>query len=224
MKDQRKIWDNEHLSPQTFVRLHGDKPSTPLSAFLQFLLKYYHPGEITLVDIGTGKGRNAVFAASLGVGEVIGIDFSFTAIKEARQRAKRKGLTNVQFRVVDLDKKWPFNDESVTAIIDCNTTICIPIPGRTKAIEEARRVLVPGGYYLFYGVGKTDFVNKSPGPEQNSAIFEKTGKFEKQYDKNELLSSYDAFVVEDLKEIIGQDKVEGKNMTYSMWVARFKKE
>lgn len=221
MKSQKAVWQDEHLEQSTFTRMHGDKPSSPVIDFVKLLLTDgISPHKYNVLDIGCGKGRNSIWLSLQGF-HVTGIDFVEEAINEAEKRAN--GLKNVVFKTVDLVLKWPFQDESFDAIIDCNTTICIPSAGRLNAINEAYRVLEPGGYYLFYGVGPTKFLDKAPGPEPHSALYPKTGKFEKQYTKKELLDEYSKFKCIQLKEKQSSDIIEGYEITYSMWIATFQK-
>ena len=54
----------------------------------------------SVIDIGTGVGRLAFDVAPLAR-RVLGVDPHEEAIREARERARREGLTNVEFRVAD---------------------------------------------------------------------------------------------------------------------------
>ena len=219
MKNQKKIWEEEHKTQKTFTRIYSQEPSAPIPDFINFLKSQgLIFSKTKLLDIGCGKGRNSAFFALKGF-QIVGVDFSTQAIKEAKERSKAQ----IVFKVIDLTKNWPFKNTNFNAVIDCNTTICIPNPGREKAIREAYRVLKPGGYYLFYGVAAMKMVRKFPGPEINSCLFPRTGKFEKQYVRKELIQAYKNFKLVDLKKINGSDVIEGKLRKYSIWVGIFKK-
>lgn len=219
MKSQKKIWEEEHKTQKTFTRTHSQEPSAPIPDFTDFLESQgLVPSKTKVLDIGCGKGRNSIYLALKGF-QIVGVDFAPQAIKEAKERSKAQ----VVFKVVDLTKNWPFEDAHFDAVIDCNTTICIPNPGRKKAVIEAHRVLKPGGYYLFYGVATTEMVQKFPGSEPNSCIFPRTGKFERQYTKKELIQTYKSFDLVNLKRINGSDIIEGKSTKFSLWVGLFKK-
>jgi len=221
IESQRKVWRNEHINREMFTRIHSEKPSGPIPDFVRFIKeKGLITNKTELLNIGCGKGRNSIWLASKGF-NVTGVDFAPEAIKEARKRAKK--ITNIKFKNLDISKKWPYKNESFGIIIDCFSTMCIPSEGRKNAINESLRVLKTNGYFLFYAIGKTSLVDKSPGPEVNSAIFPKTGKFEKQYEESEIKDEYRNFKIISLKNDIGNDIIEGKEFIYPLWVGIFQK-
>jgi SAM-dependent methyltransferase len=171
----------------------------------------------SVLDLGCGNGRNSLYLASRGF-NVLGVDFVSVVFPKISKKLKN----NLKFQELDITKKWTIN-KKFDAIIDCNTTICIPSPGRDKVISSAYEVLKPGGYYLFYGIVPTKFIKTNPGPEPNSTIFSKTGKFEKQYSREELLDSYKKFELVKLEKIGGSEIIEGKKVSFYKWVAIFKK-
>lgn len=222
MASQREIWRAEHINPAIFTKIHSGKPSQPVVDFAQFLQEQgLVPAKTRILDIGCGKGRNAIYLASVGY-RTWGIDFITEAIIAAKARAGNI-QSEAQFETVDLTTRWPYQDGEFRAVIDCNTTIDIPNPGRSVAVSEAYRVLRSDGYYLFYGVGPTPLRDQPLGPEPNSIYFVKTGKFEKQYTKKELLETYAAFKVVSLEEVQGSDMIEGQLQHYPLWVAIFRK-
>lgn len=221
-RSQREIWREEHVKQETFNRIHSDKPSGPIPGFVDFLKERgLSPERTKILDIGCGKGRNSIWLASQGY-SVVGVDFVQEAIDEATKRNGGR-FKDLKFEVVDLTERWSYGDGTFDVITDCNSTICVLNPGRQIAIAEAHRVLKPDGYYLFYGVSRTPFVDKSPGPEPDSAIFPRTGKFEKQYTEEELRSAYSDYRIVKLESQTGSDLIEGKEITYSMWVGVFQR-
>jgi len=221
IESQKIIWRNEHVKQETFTRIHSEKPSGPIPDFIKFIKKQgFIPSKTAILDIGCGKGRNSIFLASQGF-NVTGVDFAPEAIKEARKRAGK--ITNIEFKKLDLSKNWPYKNESFEIIVDCFSTMCIPFKGRQNAISESFRVLKTNGYFLFYAIGRTSLVDKSPGPEFNSAIFPKTGKFEKQYEESEIRNEFRNFKIISLKKSTGNDVIEGKKFAYPLWVGILQK-
>lgn len=223
MATQQDIWEQEHKDKAIFRGIHSRKSSEPLPDFVDFLRGEGVKEGAQILDIGCGNGRNSFYLAKQGF-SVIGVDFSSRAIKQAQLYAQGKKLP-VQFDVVDLADDLPFADGRFHAVIDCNTTICMPSPGRGKAIGEAYRVLQQGGYYLFYGPAYSEFAKEHSGPEEHSAVFPKSGKFEKQYTEDELLRVYRKHGFEYVRttHITGKDTIEGDLVEFLLIVAIFKK-
>ena len=220
MTYHQEIWTAEHELKDTFTRIHSDKPSGPIPGFTDFLVEQgLKPTNTDVLDIGCGSGRNSRYLASRGF-HVTGTDFVPEALTTACERTEGE----VQFTVVDLMQPLPFKGKQFGAIIDCTTTLCIPNPGRDFAISEAHRVLTEGGYYLFYGVAPSDLVTRHPGPEPNSGLFPRTGMFEKQYPKEELLESYKAFGLVSFESVNVSDIIEGRETDHLMWIAIFQKQ
>lgn len=223
MPTQKEIWEREHATGETFVRIHSDQPSAPIPVFEEFLRKHgLVPVNTNVLDIGCGNGRNTAHLASLGY-KATGFDFSSVALAKAREK-QADGL-HLIFEEVDLTERWPLRDESVDVIVDCNATLDIAQPGRGVALTESYRVLSKGGFYLFYGVSPREQPFAVPGPEPSSIIFVRSGKFEKQYTKEGLLETYGSvgFKLIDLSALPGRDTIDGVDLEYQMWVGVFTK-
>jgi len=101
------------------------------------------PGEVVL-DLGSGGGRDVLLAAArVGPqGFVYGVDATPAMIDLARRNAAKVGATNVEFRLGDLED-LPLPDESIDVILS-NCVINLT-PDKRRALDEAFRVLRPGG-------------------------------------------------------------------------------
>jgi len=100
-----------------------------------------------VLDVACGTGLNFSHLREL-VGEegyVLGVDVTPAMLDIARQRIARRGWKNVEVREVDA-AQLPFLDASFDKAI-CTFALSI-IPDHVRAIEEARRVLVPGGRFV----------------------------------------------------------------------------
>lgn len=222
MDTQRKIWEDEHVHYDMLPAIHTLKPSGPVPSYANYLVEQgLNPENTYLLDIGCGNGRNSFYLAGRGFC-VTGIDFSQAAIAQAQVYAY-KGAGPVHFRVHDLATPLPFVDASFQGIVDCCASICMPNPGRERMVQEVYRVLQAGGYYLFYGVCPTPLLQTNPGEELHSALFPVTGKFEKQYTRDELLETYGMFSVKTLHTLSAPTIIEGNAMEYDLWIAIFQK-
>ena len=108
-----------------------------------FDLAALEPGE-TVVDLGSGSGMDALYAAGLvgPTGQVIGVDFTVEQLEKAHKLATDDGATWVEFREGRIDE-LPVPDASVDCVIS-NGVINL-VPDKPAVFAEAARVLRPGG-------------------------------------------------------------------------------
>ena len=108
-----------------------------------FDLAELRPGE-TVLDLGSGSGMDAFFAA-LAVGRegrVVGVDFTAEQLEKARRLADRDEFERVEL-VEGRIEAIPVLDESFDCVIS-NGVINLS-PQKDRVFEEAARVLRPGG-------------------------------------------------------------------------------
>lgn len=100
----------------------------------------------TVLDLGSGAG-NDCFVARHETGEtgkVIGIDFSPTMLKKARQNADNLGYNNVEFREGDIEN-MPVSDNSVDVIV--SNCVLNLVPNKKAVFTEMYRVLKNNGHF-----------------------------------------------------------------------------
>lgn len=116
--------------------------STPVR---EWMLRELKPGlRDTILELAAGTGDTG-FDAALSVGEsgrLISSDFSTIMIAEARRRAAERGITNVDFRVIDA-ASIDLDDASVDGVICRFGYMLMNDPA--AALAETRRVLRPHG-------------------------------------------------------------------------------
>ncbi len=108
-----------------------------------FDLADLQPGE-SVVDLGSGSGMDAFYAAGLvgPTGHVYGVDFTQEQLDKARRLAADAGLTHVHFREGRIEA-LPLDDASVDCVISNGViNLC---PDKKAVFAEASRVLRPGG-------------------------------------------------------------------------------
>lgn len=104
-------------------------------------------GEISgrVLDVGCGTGENALYLASIGF-EVWGIDAAPSAIKKAKEKAKKRGIT-VNFLISDALKlqslQYKFN-----TVIDCGLFHVFSDDERPIFAASLSSALCPGGKYF----------------------------------------------------------------------------
>ncbi len=129
--DSKTQWDQRYSRP-TFI--YGKTP-------VKFLAENYHyiPFESTVLDMGMGEGRNAVFLAQKGY-KVTGVDISSVAVKKAFLLAQEFGV-KIKGVVASL-KDYKIAPNSFDAII------CFYYVDRSL-VEKIKTWLKPGGVVIF---------------------------------------------------------------------------
>jgi arsenite methyltransferase len=98
----------------------------------------------TVVDLGSGSGMDAFYAAGLvgPTGAVHGVDFTLEQLDKARWLANEAGLVHVGFHEGRIEA-LPLPDASVDCVISNGViNLC---PDKHAVFTEAARVLKPGG-------------------------------------------------------------------------------
>jgi SAM-dependent methyltransferase len=98
------------------------------------------------VDLGCGAGNYAVYLASRGFA-VTGIDSSPTAIRHAREKAEKKGVS-CTFIVADVLGELPEVEETFDFAYDWELLHHIFPEQRYAYVENVHRILNPEGKYL----------------------------------------------------------------------------
>ncbi len=128
--------------------------------FMSYLgVPYYHVGGLTstkklaelcridstkkVLMVGCGTGFSACYLARKIGCEVVGVDIAELSIEEAKERAKRQGVSEkAKFRVGDA-YALPFEAGTFDAVI---TEFVSQFLDRNRAFKEFLRVLKPGAY------------------------------------------------------------------------------
>lgn len=100
-------------------------------------------GEV-VVDLGSGAGFDCFLATQkVGVnGKVIGVDMTPEMLDKARANAAKEGITNVEFRLGEIENLPLANSSAGVIISNCVINLS---PDKQRVFSEALRVLKPGG-------------------------------------------------------------------------------
>ncbi len=113
------------------------------------LFKQYFRKDDSILELGCGAGRIAIGLWELGFRFVLGTDLSPEMIREARHINLVQDY-GVAFKTANA-MELPFEDAQFdAAVFGFNGLMQIPLrENRRKALEEIRRVLEPGAYFIF---------------------------------------------------------------------------
>ena len=207
MRKQQQIWHDEHINQGTLPTMANTEPASGVVLFTDWLKSSAVPLAGNAVDIGCGKGRNSIHLALLGF-EVWALEYIEPAISVAKQLAENRGVTDkIHFQLAEVDTTWEIDDNFFDVAVDSFSSIDIETKaGREVCRDQMFRTLKPGGYALVTVCSADDewekeLIAKHPGAEPNSTIWIQNGKFQKDYDEDELREFYKDFEVVELKKI-----------------------
>lgn len=205
--NQFSIWQQEHVAGDFLPSETADTPLDPSGGVVDFFAFLKERGVVSgqALDIGCGKGRNSLYAASIGF-SVTAMDFVAEAVDGCVTQAIARGVSeNVHAVQHRMDEVWPFSDNFFDVVIDSFATIDVDSEaGRMIAITEMHRTLKPGGYALVQVVStddeyETEQLAAHPALELNSCYWP-NGKFQKDYTEEELREVYADFKIMQLEK------------------------
>ena len=126
-------------------------PGQSWKGVAEALLRLMPP--LTIADLGAGEGAFALLLAQRAK-KVIAVDTSARMIEVSRDQALRHGITNVEFRLGDMEE-LPIADAEVDLVFFSQSLHHALHPDR--AIEETARILVPGGRIVVLDLAKHRF-------------------------------------------------------------------
>ena len=155
-KDEIPEAAGDQAAIRSVVRKRQDKMRSFFDSVAGRLGKDYVPGQswkgvaeallrlmppMVIADLGAGEGAFALLLAQ-SAKKVIAVDTSAKMIEVGREQARRHGVTNVEFRLGDMEEV-PIEDAEADLVFFSQSLHHALHPER--AIQEAFRILKPGG-------------------------------------------------------------------------------
>jgi ubiquinone/menaquinone biosynthesis C-methylase UbiE len=132
----------DHIAP--FVTELLGRPMEKKPFIVESRRKLLAPAEGRVLEIGAGPGFNLPHYPD-GVEELVVTDRLSGMLRRAEKRANTAGR-EARFQLADGDG-LPFEDESFDTVV-ASLLLC-SVDDQREVLEEIRRVLRPGGRYLF---------------------------------------------------------------------------
>lgn len=131
---QSKEWDWKNAEQENWKR--------PCEESYYLAAKWAEEGAHSVLDLGCGLGRHAVYFAKQGF-QVAAVDLSKDAVEITKQKGTDNGV-ELLCMVADMTQ-IPFDDNSFDRVFSYHVISHQDTPGVQRVVDEITRVLKPGG-------------------------------------------------------------------------------
>ncbi|HEX8591385.1 MAG TPA: class I SAM-dependent methyltransferase [Candidatus Paceibacterota bacterium] len=233
-KRQETAWEREYQKPRMLSR--KNVPHADVVRFMRELKKTgkkegvpLDVSEMTVLDLGSGTGRNAFYFAEQGA-RVVGFEFSDTALQLAKRYAENANLS-IDYRKQDIGALYPLPDTSVDLAIDVTSSNSLDATGREIYLKEVQRVLKEDGKFFVRALCREGdqnakvLIRDMPGHEPNTYIHPDLALEEKVFSEAEFRETYEPyFTIERLERSFHYTTVAGRRYKRAFWIARLSKK
>ncbi|MDQ5948942.1 MAG: hypothetical protein QG589_67 [Patescibacteria group bacterium] len=225
---QESAWDREYRQSQLLTK--DNKPQADVVRFVTYLKKEQgiDIGGTTVLDLGSGTGRNSYYFAELGA-SVTGFEISKTAITIGKENADNAGL-HIEYKKQSIGDIFPIADSSVDIMLDITSSNSLSEREREIYLAETHRVLRSGGYFFVKALCKDGDQNAkhllehSKGEEKDTYILPGVGITERVWTKNDFVSTYEKyFTIMHLEKKTSYSRMNNRSYKRNFWLAYMKK-
>ncbi len=193
MENQFDKWENEYRNPVFLTK--DEKPQSDTVKFFRFLKKNkIDLNNKTLMDIGSGTGRNGNFFAEKGV-IVTGIELSKTAVSIANERSRNFNL-NAKYILGSIGETFPFENDKFDIALDVMSSNSLSEQEREIFVKELLRVLKKDAFVYIKAHSKDgdknakELLKKFPGKEKDTYTMPQTGITERVFTEKDFIDTY----------------------------------
>jgi SAM-dependent methyltransferase len=136
--DQRPIWDVKHDNQDHKTLIGVPSP-------LAELCLSYIPDKSSILELGSGVGRDAAYLADHGH-EVVATDGSEVVTNQNKQLRPHK---NIQFSVLDIKQELPYSNEQFDVVYSNLALHYFSNEKTREIVSDVGRVLKIGGLLIF---------------------------------------------------------------------------
>lgn len=152
--------------------------------------------QITVIDIGAGEGRDAVFFAERGW-DVFAIDVSSNGLEKATRLAERRG---VSIETIEADANDATLPKPVDVVYSAGTLQYIRPENRERQFERFKNATTGGGIHALFAFVDHPEIPTPPDWTENEHF----------YVRGELLDYYEGWDIVHVDEIVFDDDSGGK--------------
>lgn len=190
--DQRPIWDKKHNNED-----HKTLVGVP-SPLAELCLPYI-PENSSILELGSGVGRDAIYFANHGH-EIIATDGSEVAINQNKQLRPHR---NVQFSTLDIRQPLPYDQEQFDVVYSNLALHYFSDEKTREIISGIGRVLRVGGLFIF-ACKSYDSLHGSGDEVEPNVLVSPTGAtihlFTEEYVETLLSGTFDIELLDEIKE------------------------
>lgn len=224
---QEQVWDKEYKDSQFLTK--ENKPQSDVVRFVKWLKKEkgIKPEGLSVLDLGSGTGRNSFYFAELGA-KVLGLEISGVAIEIAKNNLIPS--LNVKYIKQSIGDIFPLQDFSVDIAIDITSSNSLTENEREIYFSETLRVLKPNGYFFVKALCKDGDENakyllkNNPSSEYDTYIMPETKIVERVWSKQDFIDSYGKyFKIISLEKKTTYTKINNRSYKRNFWLAYMQK-
>lgn len=235
---QEQVWEGEYRKSKLLTK--DNKPQADVMRFVKYLKKQFklcgHQistefKDMTVLDLGSGAGRNSFYFAELGA-HVVGFEISKTAIEIARkyQQTMSKSLFDIKYEKQSIGDKFPLEDGSVDIVLDVTSSNSLTEAEREVCLSETNRVLKNDGYFFVKALCKDSddnakyLLKNCPGKEKDTYIMPELSVTERVWSKDDFVATYEKFFsILNLEKKTSYSRMNNRSYKRNFWICYLKK-
>ncbi len=235
---QFSAWEREYANP-TFLTLDNEpqKDTTRFARYVKDTLRKRFPDSemnwsgMSVLDLGSGTGRNTNYFAELGT-TAFGIELSSTAVRQAKKDAEQRSLTHkVKFIEGTMGEKFPFEDNQFDIVIDVTSSNSLTEKEREIYLKEVYRVLKKDGFFFVKALAKDGdqhakyLIAHNPGKEKDTYIIPEQGIQERVFTKQDFISTYSPFfTIDEMDKKTTYTRFGDRSFKRNFWIVYMSKK
>jgi ubiquinone/menaquinone biosynthesis C-methylase UbiE len=212
---QHEAWETEYRKMRMITG--SADPQKDVLRYFKYLRKekkYTLRGK-TVLDLGSGTGRNSNYLAGLG-NEVYGIECSETAVSIAKKRALDHGLS-VTYSLGSFGHKLNFSDKYFDLVLDITSSNSLSETERDCYLSEIYRILKPNGLFFVRALSKEgdknakNLLKKFPGTDTDTYYMKDLNLYEKVFTQETFRKKYEPYyIIDRLIKKTGYASIQGR--------------